>query len=321
VGTVVDLMLAYNIDVVSQVRAYICCNKQSFKLTTSSTTSTVHGSRLSLTTQVLINETTPTKSQPLPVPFIAEFSLVRILQKIFTIPKTDNQADFTFINGLRVLSLFLVILGHSLDFGLNFSNNAVNVFSWTQKLVFVVILNAPLSVDTFFILSGFLTAILFTRQVENNKSNGKPILSTRLFFMYYIHRYFRLTPTFMLVVLVSVNLTAYFGRGPLFPSLHGFEPEGCSKYWWTSLLYVNNLIKPDGMCLGVTWYLANDMQFHWVAPLALVPFVLKRKGISFLVVNLFILTSIICTAVILIANPTISVSVTDFAVSHSDVYL
>jgi hypothetical protein len=125
----------------------------------------------------------------------------------------------------------------------------------------------------------------------------------------------------MLVVLVSVNLTAYFGRGPLFPSLHGFEPEGCSKYWWTSLLYVNNLIKPDGMCLGVTWYLANDMQFHWVAPLALVPFVLKRKGISFLVVNLFILTSIICTAVILIANPTISVSVTDFAVSHSDVYL
>jgi peptidoglycan/LPS O-acetylase OafA/YrhL len=124
----------------------------------------------------------------------------------------------------------------------------------------------------------------------------------------------------MLVVLVSVNLTAYFGRGPLFPSIHGFEPEGCSKYWWTSLLYVNNLVKPQEMCLGVTWYLANDMQFHWIAPLALVPFALKRKRISFLVISLFTLISTICTAAILIANPKMGTGISAFSVSHSDIY-
>ena len=133
------------------------------------------------------------------------------------------------------------------------------MLSWTQNFAFAAILNGSFSVDIFFVLSGFLTTIIFIRQVENNKSNGKPILSTRLFLTYYIHRYLHLTPTFMLVILVSVNLTAYFGRGPLFPSMHGFEPEGCSKYWWTSLLYVNNLVKPKEMCLNVTWYLANDM--------------------------------------------------------------
>lgn len=313
IGTIVDLMLAYNIDFVSLVKAYICCNKIS-----SSTTSLLYDSHVSLATEALINESTTVMSQPLPIPFIAEFSLVRILQKIFTIPKIDNETDFPFLNGVRVLSLLLVILGHSLLYGLQFSNNTLDVLSWTQKFTFLIIINASLSVDTFFVLSGFLTAIIFIRQVKNNESNGKFALSISLFFKYYIHRYLRLTPTLMLV---SVNLTAYFGHGPLFPSKNGFEREGCSKYWWTNLLYLNNLIKPNDSCLEVTWYLANDMQFHWVAPLALVPFALKRQGIAFLVVSLFILISIVCTAAILIANPKMDANINSLSVSHSDVHL
>jgi peptidoglycan/LPS O-acetylase OafA/YrhL len=71
------------------------------------------------------------------------------------------------------------------------------------------------------------------------------------------------------------------------------------------------------MCLSVSWYLANDMQFHWVVPLALVPFALKRKRIAFLVVGLFIIISAITTSAILIANPTISASAASLSVSHS----
>ena len=321
VGTVIDLLLTYKTGIVSKVRMYGYHNNQSFKSTTTSpVTETSDQSCASLTTQTLINETTPLTFQPASVPFLAEFSFVRILQKIFTVPKSDDQTDFAFLNGMRVLSLFLVILAHSLLFGLSFTNNVLDVLSWTQNFAFMVVLNASFSVDTFFVLSGFVTAILFTKQVEKNRSNGKPILSAHLFLMYYIHRYLRLTPTFMLVLLVSVNLTAYFGRGPLFPSMHGFESEDCSKYWWTSLLYINNLVKPQEMCLGVTWYLANDMQFHWIAPLALIPFVLKRRRISFLVISLFILTSIICTAVILIANPKMGTSISNLSVSHFVIY-
>lgn len=111
-------------------------------------------------------------------------------------------------------------------------------------------------------MSGFLTAILFIRQVKNNESKGKAIWNALFFVMCYLHRYLRLTPTFMLVVMVSTNLTAYVGRGPLFPSILSFESDGCSRYWWTDLLYVNNLVKLQEMCLSVSWYLAYDMQFH-----------------------------------------------------------
>ena len=45
------------------------------------------------------------------------------------------------------------------------------------------------------------------------------------------------------------------------------------------------------MCLGVTWYLFNDMQFHWIAPLALIPFVMGRRKIAYLVTALFVLIS------------------------------
>lgn len=165
-------------------------------------------------------------------------------------------------------------------------------------------------------MSGFLTAVLFIRQIKKNESKGKAIWNVRFFVMYYVHRYLRLTPTFMLVVMVSMNLTAYFGRGPFFPSTHGFESVGCSNSWWTDLLYVNNFVKPGEMCVSVSWYLANDMQFHWIAPLALIPFALKRKRIAIVVAGLFILTSMISTMAILIANPNMQARTNAVGVSH-----
>ncbi|CAF1463929.1 unnamed protein product [Adineta steineri] len=292
--------------------ARTCYKNQVFELASSLSSSTTSQSHLSLTEQTPINETTHSSR----VPFIVEFSIIRTLQKIFGVPKTEDKANYSFLNGMRVLALIWIILGHSLLYGRASSNNTLEVLSWTKNFAFVFITNSSFSVDTFFTLSGFLTAILFIRQVEKNTSKGEPEFSVHTFIMYYLHRYLRLTPAFMLVVLVSFNLTPYFGRGPFFPSIHGFEPNGCSQYWWTNMLYLNNLIKPQEMCLGVSWYLANDMQFHWIAPLALVPFALKRKRIAFLVVSLFILISVISTAAILIANPKMSGSAGGSSVSH-----
>ena len=47
----------------------------------------------------------------------------------------------------------------------------------------------------------------------------------------------------------------------------------CNKYWWTNLLYINNLYPWDTskVCMDWTWYLANDMQFYVLAPLLLIP--------------------------------------------------
>ncbi len=228
----------------------------------------------------------PIEQMPLMM-FLAEFSAIRTLKHIFTINKKENENTFTFINGIRVLSLFWVILGHSFSFGIVYLSNVYDLLTASRNIAFQLITSGVLSVDTFFLLSGFLTAILFVRQVRKEK------LTFRMMVFYYIHRYLRLTPTFILVMFVSIYLTPYFGHGPLYPILQGFEPEGCRNgYWWTSFLYIGNVIKPDNMCLGVTWYLFNDMQFHWIAPLALVPFALGRKAIGYMMTILFVLISI-----------------------------
>lgn len=239
------------------------------------------------------------------LPFIVEFSALRTLHRIFNVEKKINDKDsFPFLNGIRVLSLFWVIIGHTIVFSLGFSSNVLDVLSWSHNFGFQLIINAPYSVDTFFLLSGFLTTILFVRQVNKE---GK--LTFRFMSLYYIHRYIRLTPAFLLVLLISINLTPYFGRGPLYPSQQGFETAGCrNRTWWTSILYISNLVESDDMCLPISWYLYNDMQFFWIAPLALIPFVMRHKPIGFAIAILMTLTGIISIVSILLYYPNMSIN-------------
>ena len=74
--------------------------------------------------------------------------------------------------------------------------------------------------------------------------------------------------------MISLNLSPYLGNGPLYPD-EGFESKECKYQWWANILYLNNFYKPENFCFGISWYLANDFQFHLFAPLILVPFALK----------------------------------------------
>jgi hypothetical protein len=288
IGTIIDLVLAFRLESVSHTASHINGHNKisaaelvgikSVPLTETTSVILPQHSRFSI--KALIDKTPQTV-------FIAQFSALRTLRRIFTMKMKSDSDSFDFLNGLRVLSLFWVIFGHTFAFNADYTSNVIDVLSWSQNMAFQLIVSALFSVDTFFVLSGFLTTILFVRHVTKEK------LTFRLFILYYIHRYIRLTPTFVLVILVSVNLTPYFGRGPLYPSIQGLETDGCiHRGWWTSILYIANLFKVDDMCLPVSWYLHNDMQFHWIAPLALIPFVMGRKRIAFIVIALFVLIGI-----------------------------
>ncbi|CAG2247221.1 unnamed protein product [Mytilus edulis] len=144
------------------------------------------------------------------------------------------EGSLTAINGIRFISMTWVILGHSYIFVL-FDVDNVGTFlpEMMKRVTFPAVSNALVSVDTFFVL--------------------------------------RLTPPYMLVLMVYVSLFPYTGSGPEWKK-DGNEYNYCKTSWYYNLLYINNFFeKPADSCFAWAWYLANDMQFFVLSPLILIP--------------------------------------------------
>lgn len=204
------------------------------------------------------------------IPRLHEYSAITTLKKIFSLNK--NYSTYSFLNGIRALSLFWIILGHSFVFQTIVSDNIIHILDNVyNSYIMQLLLGAVFGVDTFFFISGFLAVFVF---LKTFKTQGKLILSfflenktkewvgkffilddfhVRHLFMYYFHRYCRLIPTLVFVLLISINLTSWMGHGPIFPEENGFEGAVCHNQWWKTILFVNNLVSPDKACLPVTW--------------------------------------------------------------------
>ena len=199
---------------------------------------------------------------------ITTFSLFKLLPQILSTKQPPSA--ITSINGLRVISMFWVILAHThfivLETGLD---NIYRLEATLSRFSFQPIGNAFFAVDSFFVLSGLLVAYLTMRQMK--RKNGRFPFVT-----YYLHRYLRLTPTYAFVLFFIWVLSMYLADGPLYSAALGVDSaihRSCNKYWWTNLLYINNLYpwKFNDECISWSWYLANDMQFYILSPLILIP--------------------------------------------------
>lgn len=109
--------------------------------------------------------------------------------------------------------------------------------------------------------------------------------------------YFRLTPSYAFAILFTAGLYGKFGNGPLWEDSFTSRQHQCENYWWTNLLYINNmypifsyeqvrLVKVTPVlsrsnsvrflqCYTMGWYLSNDMQFFVLAPISLL--IIKRS--------------------------------------------
>ncbi|XP_076472960.1 nose resistant to fluoxetine protein 6-like [Babylonia areolata] len=172
--------------------------------------------------------------------------------------------SLTCVHGIRFLSISWVVLGHTWAFPGSVGMNVIPYLQdLTSKWTYQAITNATVSVDTFFVLSGLLVAYLTLKEMK--KRGGK-----LNWFLFYFHRFWRLTPAYMLCLMVYTCLAPYWGDGPFWPSK--FQDEDfCADNWWTNLLYINNFVNTKEACFAHSWYLANDMQFYILSPLIFVP--------------------------------------------------
>ncbi|XP_071115590.1 O-acyltransferase like protein-like isoform X1 [Haliotis cracherodii] len=201
-------------------------------------------------------------SQRLGIKMLVSFSAYTNGAKILDTKQAEG--SLTAVHGIRFLSMTWVILGHAFSTLMTMGSNRApfiqeNVSRWT----FHGILNALVSVDTFFTLSGLLVAYLAMKELK--KGRGKLNWA-----MFYFHRFWRLTPVYMMMLMFYTCLLHYLGDGPIWPQT-GVQKQQCRDNWWTNLLYINNLVNRNDMCFTWAWYLANDMQFYVLSPLILIP--------------------------------------------------
>ena len=204
---------------------------------------------------------------------IVAFSLCKVIPQILS--TNQPPSAISSINGLRVISMFWLILCHThFMISLLGADNLLdlqftNIKSILSRFTFQAIGNGNFVVDSFFFLSGLLVAYLTLREMRRSAGRFP-------FLMYYLHRFLRLTPTYAFILFFIWFLTMHLADGPLCHFVAGEESglyQSCSKYWWTNLLYINNFYpwKLKDECIGWTWYLANDMQFYILSPLLLIP--------------------------------------------------
>ncbi|CAF0782101.1 unnamed protein product [Adineta ricciae] len=171
------------------------------------------------------------------------------------------------LNGIRVLSLCWIVLGHTIIFAAYYSGN------------------------------GLLTSFTyFISKVETERfSLVKFILN------HYVHHYLRYTILYGIILLIYINLSPYLGQGgPMYP-MDGIESASCRQTWWRNLLYINNFFELQHSCMPVTWFLAVNMQFHWIAPLFLL--IVSWKWLFGMLVSVaLIIVDLVTTAVIVSNN-------------------
>ncbi|EFP05004.1 hypothetical protein CRE_03192 [Caenorhabditis remanei] len=167
---------------------------------------------------------------------------------------------------IRLFSMCWVVTGHSFIY-LIFSDTFMPVIDFPKHFWNHLLLNAFVSVDTFFVLSGIVVTYLFFKSKPKKRMVANPIT----WIMFYVHRYLRLTPPIMLFIGFFTVYAPYI-QGPFSASQLNqlvAQAESCKTSWWQNLIYINNFPQ-DVTCYAPTWYLAADTQLYLVAPIVLI---------------------------------------------------
>lgn len=147
------------------------------------------------------------------------------------------------LDGWRAVSIFLVLLNHTITFGFP------SIAASHSVLARIGEYSGELGVQTFFVISGFVITRLLLREESQRGS-----ISLRAF---YIRRIFRILPIFFLVVAVTAGLSAL-----------GLTPISRTAFL-TAIFFLKDMAHHSfDWFLGHTWSLAVEEQFYVLFPIA-----------------------------------------------------
>jgi peptidoglycan/LPS O-acetylase OafA/YrhL len=216
--------------------------------------------------------------------FWSAFDIGQHLHRLVQIEHSIEETSC--IDGLRVGSIFWIILGHVLAIqsssGAGYSNpsNFLPPTGLTTTLIGQLLFSSRLAVDTFLTISGYLVVHVLCKKTPLHVASSS--LSVTSWWNNVVVRYCtsipililsrvgRILPLYAMCLGFFTQIAPHMGNGPFWHQwIHLLKP--CHDYIWTNFLFINNFIplqtSTTNTCFYHSWYLAVDMQLFILAPL------------------------------------------------------
>jgi len=195
---------------------------------------------------------------------------------------TNNEPNLKVLNGVRVLCMSWVILGHTFFHSKGaYVTNVFEVGDFLTNINYSYILSSPFSVDIFLFMGGFLAIYLMVKGIK--AFDGKINL-----LIIYISRIIRIFPLFFVTLLIFCYVMPLIGEGPGFYNYYNKVDIDCKNYWYLTLTFVNNFTSVANDCISHTWYISIDMQFYLLVPFIALIYYRKRIAAYLLLLSLFL---------------------------------
>ncbi|XP_077861751.1 nose resistant to fluoxetine protein 6-like [Saccoglossus kowalevskii] len=167
--------------------------------------------------------------------------------------KDPGEDSMSVLYGLRVLSLWWMLLGQTFFFHYKFMYNFFDIRVILDRIISQAMVNYRYAEDTFFILSGLLiTYYPLSRLHANGKEN---------WVYFYLHRLWRISIPYFLAFFAYVCLIEYMCTGALSYYIEE-NLSACHDTWWSYVLYINNLYPYPGSVRGGAWQLFTGYIGH-----------------------------------------------------------
>ncbi|XP_075234644.1 nose resistant to fluoxetine protein 6-like isoform X2 [Lycorma delicatula] len=177
---------------------------------------------------------------------IKSFSLYSNANQL--LQKDENHSSVKSLHGLRFFSACGVLCVHRHLIDPQPFTNFFAIINEIRQWYRLIVFNAYLWVDVFFLMSGLLISYNFLKRTDNKKRLN--------LLTFYFHRYIRLTPPLLVIILI-VLMIDHMCNGPQCHYLNLLYKKGCEKNWWATLTYINNIYDQHNMiCVIFGWILA-----------------------------------------------------------------
>ncbi|KAL7038797.1 hypothetical protein ACKWTF_009696 [Chironomus riparius] len=186
------------------------------------------------------------------------FSLNTNIKELLHIDYRKSRNVIACMHGMRALAAFWIISGHRIFRDSRYMSRPINPNNIAATATLALLMTVDYAVDIFFLLSAILVAQSCLRALDGKKLNLGKI---------YLNRYMRYTPSVFVLLLFMLTFLPYaLVNGPSIRLLTT-NVERCQKYWWSTILMIQNYVNVDQICLGHVWYLNVDIQLYLMSPI------------------------------------------------------